>query len=150
MSAVAPLPENWPVLPIAHANAGLAASDSPLHLGDGEVYGVPMKVYDQAPPTIRFIVEMAEAQFGEADYIVYEDERVTYASFTRAVEHFAGILIEKYGVQKGDRVVQPAMRLRCPRALAPSAGVVSLPVSHLSTCTTTPPPQPPPPPQQQQ
>lgn len=104
MSAVAPLPENWPVMPIAHANAGLAASDSPLHLGDGEVYGVPMKVYDQAPPTIRFIVEMAEAQFGEADYIVYEDERVTYASFTRAVEHFAGILIEKYGVQKGDRV----------------------------------------------
>ncbi|MEL8054921.1 MAG: class I adenylate-forming enzyme family protein [Pseudomonadota bacterium] len=104
MSAVAPLPENWPVMPIAHANAGLAASDSPLHLGDGEVYGIPMKVYDQAPPTIQFIVEMAEAQFGEADYIVYEDERVTYASFTRAVEHFAGILIEKYGVQKGDRV----------------------------------------------
>ena len=104
MSAVAPLPENWPVMPIAHANAGLAASESPLHLADGEVYGVPMKVYDQAPPTIRFIVEMAEAQFGEADYIVYEDERVTFASLTRAVEHFAGILIEKYGVQKGDRV----------------------------------------------
>ncbi|MEL7231121.1 MAG: AMP-binding protein, partial [Pseudomonadota bacterium] len=104
MSAVAPLPENWPVMPIAHANAGLAASDSPLHLADGEVYGVPMKVYDKAPPTVRFIVEMAEPQFGDADFIVYEDERVTFASLTRAVEHFAGILVEKYGVQKGDRV----------------------------------------------
>ncbi|MEO1642444.1 MAG: class I adenylate-forming enzyme family protein [Pseudomonadota bacterium] len=104
MSAVAPLPENWPVMPIAHANAGLAASDSPLHLADGEVYGVPMKVYDKAPPTVRFILEMAEPQFGDADFIVYEDERVTFASLTRAVEHFAGILVEKYGVKKGDRV----------------------------------------------
>jgi long-chain acyl-CoA synthetase len=100
----AALPDNWPALSIAQANAGLAASDSPLQLADGVVGGVPMKVYPAAPPTVRMILELADQQWPERDYIVYEDERVTYGAFTRAVEHFAGVLIEKYGVKKGDRV----------------------------------------------
>ena len=104
MTAAAPLPDNWPVLSIAQANGALAASDSPLHLGEADVNGVTMKVYDKAPPTIRFMLEMAEQQFGNLDYLVYEGERVTYSAMARAVEHFAGVLIEKYGVQKGDRV----------------------------------------------
>lgn len=102
--AVAALPDGWPVISIAQANAAIAASDSPLKLGDGEVAGVPMKLYVNAPPTIRAILELAEPQFGARDYLVYEEERVTYAAFTRAVEHFAKILSETFGVKKGDRV----------------------------------------------
>lgn len=100
----AALPENWPVISIAQANAAIAASDSPLKLSDGEVGGVPMKVYNHAPQTIRQILELSETQFGHRDYVVYEDERVTYAAQMRAVEHFAGVLSETYGVKKGDRV----------------------------------------------
>ena len=102
--AAAALPDGWPVISIAQANAALAASDTPLKLGDGGVGGVPMKIYVDAPPTIRTILELAEPQFGARDYLVYEDERVTYAAFTRAVEHFAKVLRETYGVEKGDRV----------------------------------------------
>ncbi len=102
--AVAALPENWPVISIAQANAAIAASDTPLKLADGEVRGVPMKIYAEAPPTIRAILQLGEQQFGHRDFIVYEDERVTYSAFSRAVEHFAGILIDKYGIQKGDRI----------------------------------------------
>lgn len=102
--AVAALPDGWPVISIAQANAAIAASDSPLKLSDGVVGGVPMKIYAEAPPTIRTILELAEPQFGARDFLVYEDERVTYAAFTRAVEHFAKALIEQFGVQKGDRV----------------------------------------------
>ena len=102
--AAAALPEGWPVISIAQANAAIAASDSPLKLGDGVVDGVAMKVYTDAPPTIRTILELAEPQFGARDYLVYEDERVTYSAFTRAVEHFAKALLETYGVKKGDRV----------------------------------------------
>lgn len=104
MTAAAPLPDNWPVLSIAQANAALGASETPLHVGEADVNGVTMKVYDMAPPTVRFMLEMAEQQFGDLDYLIYEDERVTYSAMARAVEHFAGVLIEKYGVQKGDRV----------------------------------------------
>ncbi len=102
MSSV--LPENWPALSIAQANGALAASDSPLKLTDGVVNGAPMRVYAAAPPTLRYILEVAEAQFGARDYQVYEDERVTFAAFTRAVEHFTKVLAETYGIKKGDRV----------------------------------------------
>ncbi len=98
------LPENWPAISITEANGALAASDSPLHLSDGTVGGVAMKVYSQAPETIRSLLDVAEAQFGDRDFLVYEDERITFAAFTRAVEHFAGILVNTYGVKKGDRV----------------------------------------------
>lgn len=102
--AAAALPDGWPVISIAQANAAIAASDSPLQLSDGVVDGVSMKIYANAPPTIRTILELAEPQFGARDYIVYEDERVTYAAFTRAVEHFAKILQEQFGIKKGDRI----------------------------------------------
>ena len=102
--AAAALPDGWPVISIAQANAALAASDTPLKLGDAEVGGVPMKIYVNAPPTIRTILELAEPQFGARDFLVYEDERVTFAAFARAVEHFAKALRETYGIEKGDRV----------------------------------------------
>lgn len=102
--AAAALPDGWPVISIANANAALAASDTPLNLADAVVGGVSMKIYANAPPTIRTILELAEPQFGARDYLVYEDERVTYSAFTRAVEHFAKILQEQFGVNKGDRI----------------------------------------------
>ncbi|MEP1142744.1 MAG: class I adenylate-forming enzyme family protein [Henriciella sp.] len=102
--AVAELPEGWPVISIAQATAAIAASDTPLKLGDAEVGGVSMKVYVDAPPTIRAILQLGEAEFGARDFLVYEEERVTYSAFARAVEHFAKILIEQYGVTKGDRI----------------------------------------------
>ena len=68
--AVAALPEGWPVISIAQANAAIAASDTPLKLADGVVGGVPMKIYESAPPTIRTIFELAEPQFGARDNLV--------------------------------------------------------------------------------
>ncbi len=102
--AVAALPDGWPVISIAQANAALAASDTPLKLTDSEVGGVSMKIYAEAPPTIRAILQLGEMEFGTRDYLVYEDERVTFTAFARAVEHFSKILIEKYGIGKGDRI----------------------------------------------
>ncbi|MEL6723397.1 MAG: class I adenylate-forming enzyme family protein [Pseudomonadota bacterium] len=102
--AVVALPEGWPVISIPQANAAIAASDTPLKLSDGVVDGVSMKVYGDAPPTIRMILELGEMQFAARDFLVYENERITYSAFARAVEHFAKALVEDYGVQKGDRV----------------------------------------------
>ncbi|MEL7545579.1 MAG: AMP-binding protein, partial [Pseudomonadota bacterium] len=97
------LPEGWPVMSIADANAFIAASDTPLKLGDATVDGVQMKIYEDAPPTVRAILEASDV-WAERDFLVYEDERVTFDTFRRAVEHFAGVLIETYGVKKGDRI----------------------------------------------
>ncbi|WP_341197899.1 class I adenylate-forming enzyme family protein [Hyphomonas chukchiensis] len=94
----------WPVMSIADANAALGGPGSPLEIRDGEVDGVKMKVYVNAPPTIRSILEMAAATWPERDYVVYEDERVTFKGMMRAVQHFAKVLRETYGIEKGDRV----------------------------------------------
>lgn len=102
--AVAALPDGWPVISIAQANAALAASDTPLKLADGVVDGVSMKIYPEAPPTIRAILQLGEMEFGGRDFLVYEEERVTFSAFSRAVEHFAKALVETYGVKKGDRI----------------------------------------------
>ena len=94
----------WPAMSIEDANALLGAPESPVAIEDGEVGGVKMKLYSAAPPTVTSIVQLAKEGFGARDYIVYEDERVTYDAFYRAVSHFAGALRESFGVQKGDRV----------------------------------------------
>ena len=41
-----------------------------------EVRGVPIKVFESAPPNMRGVWEMARG-YGDRDYIVYEDERYT-------------------------------------------------------------------------
>ena len=56
---------------------------------DVEVRGVPMRVYEAAPPSMRFVWELATG-YGDRDYVVFEDERYTYAetdAIIRALSH---------------------------------------------------------------
>ena len=98
------LPPNWPAMTIAQANAALAGPGSPVEVTEAEIGGVKQKVYANAPPNIHSILFLAAAQFPDRDYIVYQDERVTYTAMLRAVEHFAAVLRDRYGIRKGDRV----------------------------------------------
>lgn len=93
----------WPVVSIADANRLIAQPGTPLAVAEGEIDGVRMKYYPEAPPTIRFLVE-ATQMHGERDFLIYENERATFTSHFRAVSHFARVLTDKFGVQKGDRV----------------------------------------------
>ncbi len=98
------LPENWPVMSIQDANAAIASSETELKLADANINGVDMKVYIDAPKTLRDILVASDAQYPDRDYLVFEGERVTFAGFNRAVEHFARVLVNDFGVKKGDRV----------------------------------------------
>lgn len=62
-----------------------------------------MTVFSQAPATMRNLWELA-AFHGDKDYIVYEDERYTYAEIDAQVKALAHTLRETYGVGPGDRV----------------------------------------------
>lgn len=98
------LPPNWPAMSIAQANAMLASPGSPVELEDAVINGIPMKTYKNAPPTVHSILMLAAAAYPDRDYIVFQDERVTYTAMLRAVEHFAAALRDTYGITKGDRV----------------------------------------------
>ncbi|HBT36748.1 MAG TPA: fatty acid--CoA ligase, partial [Hyphomonas sp.] len=70
---------------IAQANEMLAAEGSPLELMDAVINGVEMKIYKNAPPTIPLVLQLASMQYADRDFIVYEDERVTFDALARAV-----------------------------------------------------------------
>ncbi len=93
----------WPVLSIEDANKMLAQPGTPLAVAEGEIDGIHMRYYPEAPPTIRFLIEATKAH-GDRDFVIYDDERVTYDSHFRAVSHFSRTLKDKFGLQAGDRV----------------------------------------------
>jgi long-chain acyl-CoA synthetase len=71
-------------------------------LVDAEVLGRPMKVYENALPSLRSLFDLARARQGT--FLVYEDERLDFAEVMAQVDAIAHLLVERYGVKKGDRV----------------------------------------------
>jgi long-chain acyl-CoA synthetase len=68
-----------------------------------EVRGVPIKVFENALPSMRTVWELARG-YADRDYIVYEDERYTYGESDAIIRALAARLVDVYGVAPGDRV----------------------------------------------
>ncbi len=81
----------------------LTAAGGPFAMTEIEVRGHPMRVFDSAPPTMRSLWELA-ALHGDKTYVVYEDERYTYAEIDAQVRALAALLRNEHGVGSGDRV----------------------------------------------
>jgi acyl-CoA synthetase (AMP-forming)/AMP-acid ligase II len=81
----------------------LTVAGSPFEMRDIEVRGVAMREFANAPATMRDVWQMAAAH-GDALYVVFEDEHVTYAEMQAKVRSLAHVLVDTYGVQPGDRV----------------------------------------------
>jgi long-chain acyl-CoA synthetase len=98
----AQLPPGWPAMSIQQAHALITAPGTPTEVVEIEIRGVKTKVWKNQPPSLRAIVEMSRAH-GERIFLVYEDERVSFEAFHRAVAALAAELAAR-GVVKGDRV----------------------------------------------
>lgn len=81
----------------------LTADGAMFAMSEIEVRGVPMRVFNGAPPTMRSIWEIA-GLYADRTYIVYEDERYTYAEVGAQVRSLAHLLRDVHGVREGDRV----------------------------------------------
>ncbi len=81
----------------------LTGEGGPFAMTEIEVRGHPMRVFDSAPPTMRALWEFAAAH-GEHTYVVFEDERYTYAEIGAQVRTLAALLRDEHGVGPGDRV----------------------------------------------
>ncbi|USE77433.1 acyl--CoA ligase [Cupriavidus gilardii] len=92
----------WPAISLAEAHARLTAAGAPFETEVREIRGIPTTVWKHAPPTLRDLFLQARAR-GERTFVVYEDQRVSYAGFARAALAIAHALIED-GVRPGDRV----------------------------------------------
>ena len=81
----------------------LTAPGAPFAMSTIDVRGVPTRVFDSAPPTMRAIWDV-HAFFGDRTYVVYEDEHHTYAEIGAQVRSLAHHLRDVHGVGHGDRV----------------------------------------------
>ncbi len=93
---------NWPAMSLAEAHARLTAPGAPFETETRVIRGIPTTVWKNAPPTLRELFQATQA-FSERTFVVYEDERVTYAAFRRAALHVAQALVRD-GIRPGDRV----------------------------------------------
>lgn len=79
------------------------ATVNPFEIVEAEVLGVQMKVFAHQPTSLRQVWE-GSAVHGDAVYLVYEDERWTFAEAHRMVRALAHRLVTVHGVRQGDRV----------------------------------------------
>jgi long-chain acyl-CoA synthetase len=93
---------NFPAISFAEATARLTAPGAPFEMETRDIRGVPLRVWKNAPPTLRDAF-VAGRKFGGKTFLVYNDERASFEGFARASLAIAGALAEA-GVVKGDRV----------------------------------------------
>jgi long-chain acyl-CoA synthetase len=74
-----------------------------FELEDVTVADVTYRAFKHAPRNMRQIFASARAR-GDQVFLVYEDERWTFADVMANVDALAAALVTRYGVQKGDRV----------------------------------------------
>jgi long-chain acyl-CoA synthetase len=93
----------FPVLSIAQCDALMTAPGARFELEERVINGVLTRTYKNAPGTVRDLV-LNSVNWGAREFLVYENERVTFAAHYKAVAYLAKALHERFGVGKGDRV----------------------------------------------
>ncbi len=116
---------------IAEVTARLTAPGEPFEMDEVVIRGVPTRVWKHAPATLRQVLESSRAH-GDRDFIVYEDDRLSFEQHFRAAATLAHRLVGRFGVRPGDRVAI-AMRNFPEWSLAfwaaTSAGAVVVPLN---------------------
>jgi long-chain acyl-CoA synthetase len=85
------------------AVAAVTGAGAPFELTEVEIDGRKQTVYLNTPPSLRALFEASRAR-GEQIFLVYEDERLSFADFMSRTDALAATLVERYGIQPGDRV----------------------------------------------
>ncbi len=85
------------------ATALVTGPGSPMEIADTEIDGISYRAFVNAPTSLRELFAGARER-GDATFLVYEDERWSFADVMRHVDAVAALLVGRYGVRRGDRV----------------------------------------------
>lgn len=83
--------------------AQLTHADSPWAVAKTQIDGVEYKYYPKAPKTLLELMDQGRLH-GEAEFIIYQDERWTYQDFFKAVDALAWQLQHNFKIQAGDKI----------------------------------------------
>jgi len=84
--------------------AGITAPGGMLGVAEVPVRGVTLPVFSAAPPTMREFLAAFFAAQGPKEFLVFGDERLTFAEVYARSLKFAAMLQHRHGIAKGDRV----------------------------------------------
>jgi long-chain acyl-CoA synthetase len=90
-------------LSYAEAIAAVTRAGERFETGTVEIGGIPTTVFVNGPRTLRDLFAPARDR-GDTTFLVYEDERWSFADVMRQVDALGALLVDGYGVRKGDRV----------------------------------------------
>ncbi len=85
------------------ALAGLTAPDAPFAIVEAESGGRRRRLFRHAPPTLREFAAGVRAK-GDAEWLIYENERYTFAEVFTQADALAAALVARWGIGRGDRV----------------------------------------------
>jgi long-chain acyl-CoA synthetase len=88
---------------LAEVTATLTAPGALFEIEEREIRGVRTRVWKNAPSSLRAVLEQSRAH-GDKVFLVYEDERMSFDEHFRRVGRLAHLLVEDWGIAKGDRV----------------------------------------------
>ena len=92
----------WPAMSLREAEARLTAPGQMFETVETVVRGIPLTVWKNVPATARAVFALAR-RHGEREFLVHDEERITYDAFARAALAVAAAL-RQHGLNKGDRV----------------------------------------------
>ena len=81
----------------------LTGPGAPFEIAEADVLGRRLRVWKNAMPSLRALLDISRLH-GDKAFLVYEDERFTFEEHWRAAAAVGRVLVERFGVAKGDRV----------------------------------------------
>ncbi|PZN97644.1 MAG: AMP-dependent synthetase [Alphaproteobacteria bacterium] len=84
--------------------AGITAAGGPLAVGETVVRGATLPAFTAAPPSMREYFAFFFASNADKEFLVFGEERLTFADVHARGLAFAAMLQHRHGIAKGDRV----------------------------------------------
>ena len=84
--------------------AAITAPGGPLGVGTADVRGTSLPVFGAAPPSLREFFVTFFAANAAKEFLVFGEERLSFAEVHARGRAFAAMLQHRHGVAKGDRV----------------------------------------------
>lgn len=88
-------------LTLQQATAQLTGAGQDYELEEVDLYGHQCRSFKNAPPTLR---KLFDENRTDETFLVYQEERYTFEEVYQESSRIAKLLIDSYGIQKGDRV----------------------------------------------